>query len=177
MPQFATSRYVAHSADEMFRLVADMERYPEFLPFCQRNAIRSHQSRDGVELLTTEMTVAHLMFRESFRSVITLDQANGRIFVTAADGPLRRLDGRWTFRDCGADRCEVGFSVSYEFSSRMLALVMGPVLGAAFSSFVQAFERRADALYGRTRHVPAAPSVQPGLSPVAEHAVTVPDGR
>jgi coenzyme Q-binding protein COQ10 len=168
---------MAHSADEMFRLVADMERYPEFLPFCERNAIRSRQIRDDVEVVTTEMTVAHLMFCESFRSFVTLDQANGRILVTAADGPLRRLDGCWTFRTCGADRCEVGFSISYEFSSRILALVMGPVLGAAFSGFAHAFERRADALYGRRRHVPAAPSVQLGLSPVAEHAVTVPDRR
>ena len=94
MPDFLTHRHVAHSVDEMFSLVAEVERYPEFLPFCQGQAIRSRTVRDDVELLTTDMTVGHLMFRETFRSFVTLDRANSRILIAAADGPLRRLDGR-----------------------------------------------------------------------------------
>ena len=97
MPDFLTHRHVAHSVDEMFSLVADVERYPEFLPFCLRHAIRSRRVRDDVELLTTDMTVAYLMFRETFHSFVTLDRANTRILIAAADGPLRRLDGRWIF--------------------------------------------------------------------------------
>src|SRR5215470_15777354 len=123
------------SVDEMFSLVADVERYPEFLPFCQGHAIRSRRVRDDVELLTTDMTVAHLMFRETFRSFVTLDRANARILIAAADGPLRRLDGRWIFRDGNSGGCEVGFSMSYELTSRSLAVVMGPTLKAAFSNF------------------------------------------
>ena len=105
------------------------------------------------------------MFRETFRSFVTLDRANSRILIAAADGPLRRLDGRWIFRDDNSGGCDVGFSMSYELASRALAVVMGPVLNAAFSNFVQAFERRAATVYGRTRHLPCAPSVQPGLPP------------
>jgi len=81
MPDFLTHRHVAQSVDEMFSLVADVERYPEFLPFCHGHAIRSRRVRDGVELLTTDMTVAHLMFRETFRSFVTLDRANTRILI------------------------------------------------------------------------------------------------
>ena len=165
MPDFLTHRHVAHSVDEMFSLVADVERYPEFLPFCQGHAIRSRRARDDVELLTTDMTVAHLMFRETFRSFITLDRANTCILIAADDGPLRRLDGRWTFRAGNSGGCEVGFSMSYELASRALAVVMGPVLKAAFSNFVQAFERRAASVYGITRHLPCAPSVQSSLPP------------
>jgi coenzyme Q-binding protein COQ10 len=175
MPDFATSRYVAHGADEMFRLVADVERYPEFVPFCQGNPIRSRGSRGDVELVTTEMTVAHLMFRESYRSFVTLDQANGRILVTAGDGPLRRLDGRWSFRGCGPRRCEVNFSISYEFTSRMLTPVMGPVLAKAFGGYIQVFERRADAIYGPAQHVSSAPDIQPGLPLSAGQGVAAPD--
>ena len=160
MPDFLTHRHVAHSVDEMFSLVADVERYPEFLPFCQGLAIRSRRVRDDVELLTTDMTVAHLMFRETFRSFVTLDRANTRILIAADDGPLRRLDGRWTFRAGNSGGCEVGFSMSYELASRALAVMMGPMLKAAFSNFVQAFERRAAAVYARTRHLPCAPSLQ-----------------
>jgi coenzyme Q-binding protein COQ10 len=165
MPDFLTHQHVAHSVDEMFSLVADVERYPEFLPFCRGLAIRSRRVRDDVELLTTDMTVGHLMFRETFRSFVTLDRANSRILIAATDGPLRRLDGRWIFRNGISGGCEVGLSLSYELASRALAVVMGPVLEAAFSNFVQAFERRAAAVYGITRHLPCAPSVQPGLPP------------
>jgi len=118
-----------------------------------------------VELLTTDMTVAHLMFRETFRTFVTLDRANARILIAAADGPLRRLDGRWIFRDGNSGGCEVRFSMSYELAIRALEVVIGPMLKAAFSNVVQAFEHRAAAVYGRTRHLPRAPSVQPGLPP------------
>src|SRR5262249_40118331 len=151
MPDFLTNRHVAHSVDEMFGLVAEVERYPEFVPFCQGHAIRSRRVRDDVELLTTDMTVGHLMFHETFRSFVTLDRANSQILIAAAAGPLRRLDGRWIFRDGNSGGCEVGFSMSYELTSRSLAVVMGPTLKAAFSNFVQAFERRAAAIYGRAR--------------------------
>ena len=173
MPDFLTHRHVAHSVDEMFSLVADVGRYPEFLPFCQKLAIRSRRVRDDVELLTADMTVAHLMFRQTFRSFVTLDRANTRILMTAAGGPLRRLDGRWIFRDGNSGGCEVGFSMSYELASRTLAVVMGPMLKAAFSNFVQAFERRAAAVYGRTRHLPCAPSLQPGPPPAGTAAAHV----
>ena len=167
MPDFLTHRHVAHSVDEMFSLVADVERYPEFLPFCQGHTIRLRRVRDDVELLTTDMTVAHLMFRQTFRSFVTL----------ADDGPLRRLDGRWTFRAGNSGGCEVGFSISCELASRALSVVMGPMLKAAFSNFVQAFERRAAAVYGRT--LPCAQSVQPGLPPAstARAHVAAPTGN
>ena len=116
MPDFLTHRYVAHSVDEMFSLVVDVERYPEFVPFCRGHAIKSRRVRDDVELLTTDMTVGHLMFRETFRSFVTLDRANSRILIAAADGPLRRLDGRWIFRNGNSGGCEVGFSLSYELA-------------------------------------------------------------
>ena len=173
MPDFLTHRHVAHSVDEMFSLVADVERYPEFLPFCQSLAIRSRRVRDDVELLTTDMTVAHLMFRQTFRSFVTLDRANSRILIAATDGPLRRLDGRWIFRNGISGGCEVGFSMFYELASRVLAVVMGPMLKAAFSNFVQAFERRAAAVYGRTRHLPCAQSLQPGPPPAGTAAAHV----
>ena len=90
MPDFLTHRHVAHSVDEMFSLVADVERYPEFLPFCQGHTIRLRRVRDDVELLTTDMTVAHLMFRETFRSFVTLDRANTRILIAATSRFERR---------------------------------------------------------------------------------------
>jgi coenzyme Q-binding protein COQ10 len=131
----------------MFDLVADMERYPEFVPLCVRNVIRSREARGASVIVISEMTVAYALFRETFRNRITLDRTNRRILVESTDGPLRRLRIEWTFQPQTEDSCEVGFRLSYELASRTLALLMGSVFDAAFSRLADAFQRRADAIY------------------------------
>jgi coenzyme Q-binding protein COQ10 len=149
MPVFQARRRIHHSAEEMFDLVADVERYHEFVPLCLRNAILSHQRRAETEVLMTDMMVACGIYRESFTSRVTLDRANGCILIESADGPLRQLQTRWTFQSRSDGSCDVGFYLQYELASRTLALLMGPVFDVAFGRFVQAFERRADIVYGR----------------------------
>src|SRR5690349_5513272 len=86
MPQFRTKRRVAHSAGDMFDLVADMERYPEFVPLCQSLRVREHKSReDGVEIVLAQMTVAYRLVRETFTTRVTLDRANLTIGVEYLD--------------------------------------------------------------------------------------------
>ena len=157
MPVFRAMRHVHHSADEMFDLVADVERYHEFVPLCLRHAILSRETRAEIEILITDMTVACAIYRESFTSRVTLDRANGCILVESTDGPLRRLRTRWTFQSRSDDSCDVGFHLHYELASRTLALLMGAVFDAAFGRFVQAFERRADIIYTR-QHARSLPS-------------------
>jgi coenzyme Q-binding protein COQ10 len=151
MPVFRAMRRIHHSAEEMFDLVADVERYPEFVPLCVRHAIRSRATRVETEILMTDMTVACGFYRESFISRVTLDRAKGCILVESTDGPLRRLQTRWTFQPRSDGSCDVGFYLHYELASQALALLMGAVFDAAFGRFVQAFERRADIVYGRRR--------------------------
>jgi len=157
MPVFRAMRHVHHSADEMFDLVADVERYHEFVPLCLRHAILSRETRAEIEILITDMTVACAIYRESFTSRVTLDRANGCILVESTDGPLRQLRTRWTFQSRSDDSCDVGFHLHYELASRTLVLLMGAVFDAAFGRFVQAFERRADIVYGR-QHARSLPS-------------------
>src|SRR5689334_6148864 len=110
MPQFRTKRRVAHSAGDMFDLVADMERYPEFVPLCQSLRVRERKSReDGVEIVLAQMTVAYKLVRETFTTRVTLDRANLTIGVEYLDGPFRKLDNRWNFIPRGEHACEVGF--------------------------------------------------------------------
>ena len=151
MPVFQTTRQVRHSADRMFDLVADVERYPEFVPLCQALRVRSRAPQGDTEIVTADMTVAYKIFRETFRSRVTLDRPHGRILVEYLEGPLRKLENRWTFRPLDERSCEVGFYLSYEFASRTLAALMGAVFDAAFRRFAEAFERRADVVYGRER--------------------------
>src|SRR5919199_209791 len=151
MPVFQTSKRVRHGADEMFDLVADVERYPEFVPLCRALKVRSRTPEGDTEIVVADMTVAYKIFRESFRSRVTLDRPNSRILVEYLSGPLSRLENRWTFRPLAERSCEVGFYLSYEFSSRTLRALMGAVFDAAFRRFAEAFERRADLVYGRER--------------------------
>jgi coenzyme Q-binding protein COQ10 len=159
MPQFSTRRRVRHSADDMFDLVADVERYPEFVPLCRAmRVIRRTQLADR-EIVVAEMQVAYKLIQENFTSRVTLIRSERTILVEYLDGPFRRMENRWTFRPvggegAGADRppaCEVAFFISYEFRSRTLGLLMGSVFDTAFRRFASAFESRADAVFGPAR--------------------------
>ena len=149
MPQFQTIRRVRHSAADMFALVADVERYPEFVPLCHAlKVLRRTESGEGVEILTASMTVAYRLIRETFTSRVTLDRARLAVLVEYLDGPFSHLDNRWNFRALADGGCEVEFFISYEFRSRTLGMLMGAVFDAAFRKFAEAFERRADLVYG-----------------------------
>lgn len=149
MPKFRTTRRVRHAAAEMFDLVADVERYPEFVPLCRILKVRRRvESGEGVQVLTADMTVAYKVLHETFTSRVTLDRPRLLVLVEYLDGPFSVLDNRWSFRPLGEAECEVEFFIAYEFRNRMLGLVMGSVFDAAFRRFAEAFERRADAIYG-----------------------------
>jgi coenzyme Q-binding protein COQ10 len=149
MPQFSTNRRVQHSASNMFDLVADVERYPEFVPLCKSLVVRKRtQESGGREVIVADMTIAYKLIRETFTSRVTLDRAKLTILVEYLEGPFRRMNNRWTFRPASALTCDVEFFLAYEFRSRALGLLMGSVFDAAFRRFAAAFERRADQVYG-----------------------------
>jgi coenzyme Q-binding protein COQ10 len=134
----------------MFDLVADVERYPEFVPLCRSlRVLRRTAEPSGVEVLVADMQVGYLAIRESFTTRVTLDRENMKIHVEYIDGPFSRLDNLWTFTDeeePGHSRVE--FYIDYEFRSRALGAVMGSMFDAAFRKFAGAFVRRADKVYG-----------------------------
>jgi len=150
MPRFSSKRRVRHTAQQMFDLVADVERYPEFVPLCQSLKIRQRTPQaDGAEIVVADMTVSFKLVRESFTSRVTLDRANLKILVEYLKGPFSNLENRWTFEAKSETDCDVGFFLAYEFKSRMLALLMGTMFDAAFQRFASAFEKRADVVYGK----------------------------
>jgi coenzyme Q-binding protein COQ10 len=151
MPKFNSRRRVNHSAQQMFDLVADVERYPEFVPLCRSLKIRQRTPKpDGTEIVVADMTVSFKLVREAFTSRVTLDPANLKILVEYLQGPFSSLENRWTFDPKSDTSCEVGFYLAYEFKSRMLAILMGTMFDTAFQRFAAAFEKRADAVYGRS---------------------------
>jgi len=150
MPQFRTKRRVRHNAGDMFDLVADMERYPEFVPLCRSMRVRRRApGGEGIETAIAEMTVAYKFVHETFTTRVTLDRPNLQILVEYLNGPFSRMENRWDFHPAGEQACEVEFFISYEFKSRVLAMLMGAMFDAAFRRFSAAFERRADKVYRR----------------------------
>src|SRR5215813_8795185 len=150
MPRFSNKRCVQHGAEQMFDLVADVERYPEFVPLCQSLTVRHRTPRaDGTEVVVADMTVSFKLVKETFTSRVTLDRGNLKILVEYLRGPFSNLENRWTFEPKSETECDVGFFISYEFRSRMLALLMGSMFDAAFQRFAAAFEKRADAIHGK----------------------------
>ena len=150
MASFSNKRRVPHSAAEMFDLVADVERYPEFVPLCQSLKVRQRTPKpDGTEVVVADMMVSFKLVREAFTSEVTLDRPNLKIAVRYLRGPFSSLENRWTFEPKGEAACDVGFFITYEFKSRMLAILMGSMFDAAFARFSAAFEKRADKVYGK----------------------------
>ena len=133
----------------MFDLVADIEKYPEFVPLCSALTVRSRAEKDGNTILVADMKVAYKIVSETFTSRVTLDRANLKILVEYLNGPFKRMQNRWTFYPVGERSCDVEFFIDYEFRSRTFAVLMGAMFDAAFRRFATAFEQRADHIYSR----------------------------
>ncbi len=142
MPTHAEKRLLPYTPEQMFDLVADVERYPEFLPWCQEVRVRRRQP----DRILADLVIGFRLLRERFTSRVELDRP-GRIDVTYSEGPLRYLDNRWIFRPVGDGSCEVDFFVDFEFRSRILEKIMGVFFGEAIRRMVGAFEIRAAQLY------------------------------
>lgn len=159
MKSFSTLHRVSHSAANMFALVGDVERYPEFLPLCEGLTVQSREpGENGGEILLADMTVAYKMFHETFASRVTLDPEAPQVLVENVDGPFRHLENRWQFTPVAEDACDIEFYVAYEFASRSMQVLAGAVFEKAFRKFVHAFEERANIVY-RTPGIASAPGV------------------
>jgi coenzyme Q-binding protein COQ10 len=148
MHVYETTHRVAHSADEMFALVARVEDYPKFLPLCEALQVKHREQRDGKEVLIATMTVGYGMIHESFTTGVHLDPASRTILVEYLDGPFSFLENRWQFRPDGNKACEVDFYIAYGFRSRLFEWLVGGLFAKAVERYTAAFETRADAVYG-----------------------------
>ncbi len=137
----------------MFALVADIERYPQFLPWCVALRISSRNVEGDIEFVTSDMVVAYHVFREKFRSLVRLDRKSGRIDVDYVDGPFRSLHNSWSFKDRAEGGAIVDFSIAFEFRNVVLQATAQAVFEKAFLRMSEAFVERARDVYG----VPPSP--------------------
>jgi coenzyme Q-binding protein COQ10 len=147
MPSYSTQRRVPFTPKEMFDVVADVERYPEFLPLCESLTVASRTSGGGRETILATMGVGYKAIREAFTSRVTLMPAELTILVENVAGPFRQLANRWHF-SAAPGGTDVHFSIDHEFSSALLRLLMGALFDKAVRRYAEAFEIRAHSIYG-----------------------------
>lgn len=143
MPEVAKTVIVPYTPEHMFSLVDDVEHYPEFLPWCT-----------GSTVLLRDATITRATLHVGFRGIkqsFSTENRNTRphdIALKLVDGPFRSLDGRWRFIDLAGKGCKIEFTLAYEFSSRILATLVGPVFSHIADTMVDAFVKRAQRVYG-----------------------------
>jgi len=148
MPSHHETKVLPYRADQMFALVADVARYPEFLPWTSAARIRSRHPVDGGEEVLADLVISFKVFRERFGSRVTLLPGENRILTEYLDGPFKHLKSVWSFTDRPDNGCTVDFQVDFEFRNAILAGIIGFVFNEAMTRVVRAFETRAAALYG-----------------------------
>ncbi|HIJ62159.1 MAG TPA: type II toxin-antitoxin system RatA family toxin [Rhodospirillaceae bacterium] len=142
MPTHAEKRHLPFSPERLYNLVADIERYPDFLPWCIAARVRN---REG-NVLMADLVIGFKMIRERYTSRVTL--GDGRIEVVYTEGPFKYLNNHWIFTPSGDGGTTIEFYIDFEFRSKLLKAVMGALFNEAVGLMVGAFERRARQLYG-----------------------------
>ncbi len=156
MPTHAEKRVLPYTPEQMFDLVAAVERYPEFLPWCVGARIRRQEGNE----IVADLVIGFRMIRERFVSRVILDRPR-RIDVTYSEGPFRYLNNHWVFRPKPDGGCEIDFYVDFEFRSRLLQSLMSVVFNEAVRRMVAAFEARAKAIYADAFTAPATQESTP----------------
>jgi coenzyme Q-binding protein COQ10 len=146
MPLHQETRVLPYTAEQMYAVVADVERYPEFLPWCQKLIVKKREKDDGIEFITAEMFIAYPPLRERYISRVRLDPNRQTIEARHVEGPFQRLDTRWRFVPL-ARGCEVHFLIDFAFKSVMLSALANVAFGFVASRMAEAFVHRAEKLY------------------------------
>jgi coenzyme Q-binding protein COQ10 len=147
MPRHEETRLLPFTADEMFDIVADVERYPEFVPGCTELKVLRRQRKGDVENLTAAMRVSFGGFHERYTSLVTLDRGRGTIDAHETEGPFAHLDTHWRIRTRNGGS-EVDFSIDFAFRSYLLSLAAGLVFDLMARRMADAFVARAEKLHG-----------------------------
>ena len=147
MPTHSETRFLPYSPQQMYDLVADVGKYPEFLPWCAAARIRSRVTRGESEVMDAELVISFRVFRERFGSRVTLWPKDMRIDTEYLDGPFKHMKSNWSFADAEGG-CNVSFFVDFEFKNAILQRLIGVVFNEAMQRIVRAFEKRAHQLYG-----------------------------
>lgn len=147
MPTHSEVRFVPYAAEEIFEMVGDIAKYPDFLPWCAGARIRKEEMVDGHKVITADLIIAYKVFREKFSSKVTLYPETLKVDISYQDGPFKYLNSHWKVRPLD-EGSEIDFYVDFEFKNRLLQSMVARIFTKAVHKMVSAFIDRADVLYG-----------------------------
>ncbi len=148
MPTHSETRHLPYSAQQMYDLVADVEKYPQFLPWTAAARIRSVTEQGDAQVMLADLVISFKVFRERFGSRVTLYPEAMKIDTEYLDGPFEKMVSNWAFEPAEDGGCNVSFHVDFAFRNKLLQTTATIFFNDAMQRVVRAFERRAQALYG-----------------------------
>jgi coenzyme Q-binding protein COQ10 len=148
MPTHSETRHLPYTAQQMYDLVADVAKYPQFLPWCAAARIRRTYAAGEAQVLEADLVISFKVFRERFGSRVTLHAEDRRIDTEYLDGPFKYMKSDWQFADAADGGCNISVHVDFEFKNAILQGIIGVVFNEAMQRVVKAFEARAADLYG-----------------------------
>ena len=146
MPSASIKKEIPCSKDKLIKMVLDIEKYPEFVPWCLSGKIHSKKEKDDKVEITADLTIGKSFFNETYKSFVIYDRSSDSIHVTNIDGPLKHLENKWFFSEKGK-KSEVHFHVDFELKNKILNMFMVKSFDIGLKKIANAFEKRAIDLF------------------------------
>ena len=149
MPKASVSRLINNRKDKLIEFVLDIEKYPEFIPFCENSKIYEKIDDGNVINIIADLTIGKGPFKDTFKSDVKFNKKKDSIYVTNLDGPLKHLENKWQFKEENKIT-EVSFEVDFELKNRFLNIVMTKSFQFGLDKIADAFQKRAEELFKKT---------------------------
>ena len=146
MPSASIKKEIPCSKENLIKMVLDIEKYPEFVPWCLNGKIHSKNDKGNKIEITADLTIGKSFFNETFKSFVIYEKFTDAIYVTNMDGPLKHLDNKWFFKQKGVGS-EVVFHVDFELKNKILNMIMNKSFNIGLKRIAEAFEKRAIYLF------------------------------
>ena len=149
MPSASIKKKISCSKENLIKMVLDIEKYPEFVPWCIKGKIYTKNDKGDKLEITADLTIGKSFFNETFKSFVIYEKSTDSIHVTNMGGPLKHLENKWFFKQVG-ENSEVDFHVDFELKNKILNILMNKSFSAGLKKIANAFEKRAADLFKRT---------------------------
>ena len=148
MPSATIKKEISCSKENLIKMVLDIEKYPEFVPWCIDSKVHSKNYKNDTIEITADLTIGKSFFKETYKSFVIFDKASDSIHVTNIKGPLKSLENKWFFKKKG-EKSEVDFHVNFELKNKILNILMTKSFDVGLKKIADAFEKRANKLFKR----------------------------
>ena len=149
MPKASVKRSIECKKEQLIDLVLDIEKYPQFVPFCLNSKIYEKKEKGGLLFIIADLTIGKGPFKDTYKSDVQYNKKEDSIYVTNLDGPLKHLENKWYFKEDN-NSTEVSFAVDFELKNHFLNIIITKSFQLGLDKIADAFQKRAEELFGRT---------------------------